>query len=306
MLSNYKRLYYLLAFLGLFPFSYKIINNEISFSFPRSLKIYCYLLLTLSVLSKFSFAYLKCYESMFREFLTGIFTISYFCTWLFDYLNNFYYTKELTTILKDIYTLEVELKTIPKRNLHFNIFCWQKAVLFGIIIGEDVLQNYYSKWIFGEGCRNFSFLDYFGCVCTELNYVFILCEMQNLLQQCQIRFKFETKLTNDKIKDYAKILLKFKRTYKKTNSIYQIPALLQLGMNFSYLLLSFNIFINFATERIHFEFSWNNFTKFIEFNSVFVWVLNGLYDSVLLVYYVEKCEAEVFFLKIHFFINYTN
>lgn len=138
MLENFKFTYYLNVFMGLLPFYYKIQHNEIVFSFPKILTVYCYSLFTINLIISFCLLYSGCCNNIVDSFLSSVLKLTFYIGWLFWYMNSYYCTKGLIIILENIYVLEKKLHRKQQTNSSFFLVLFSKTCTF--------YHNYWTKY----------------------------------------------------------------------------------------------------------------------------------------------------------------
>lgn len=243
MFSNFKFLFYVNSIQGLAPFSYKIVNKEITFSFSRVKTIYSYVFfVSLAIYSVVSIC-LECYVTISSSFLSLVTSSSALVLWLCCYFTNFYYAKKLTLILKMIFDLE-QLKQPERRNILFHIYCWFWFILLLSFFIQNILSYFkYIIWEFSLNCVLLSWTEMLVHCFFELQLLLILTELQNLIKEWTSSLNSEKNLKRDAVEKYINVLLQMKEIFKEINCVYQLMVTVLIGLNFMDMLMSFNSFL---------------------------------------------------------------
>lgn len=288
MFKNYIILHYITTFLGLTSFSYKITKNEINFSFPKLKIVYCVTLFIFFFLYLILASALSCIKFVSKSFFNEVFYLSFLVGWSVLYLNNFLNTKKLTTLLKDLYTLE-QMKKPQRRNTHLLNFCAQSSVILLIfmiqflnVVGTNVFEM-------PDVCLIVYFIEYLIITFVLFTFVFIITELRILVFEWQNSLELEEK-AHFQIEQYKKIMLYMKNIFKDANEIFQVPLTSVFALNFLNVLVCFYAFLSISLFRTAIT---QLPQKLAHLHAPLMWFIQGFLGNIILIYHIDECAKDL-------------
>lgn len=289
MFKHYTYLYYLSLLFGQIPFFYSISKNEIAFSFPKIKIAFCISAFLIFVSLELLVLYLVCSNYVMYSFMTGSPMIGLFIIWIITNLNNFYYSKEITMVLKEVFELEKMTKS-PKMNKLFILHIAQ-MVFFLTAINLEHLPIFYSEFNLPPKCMVPMHLEYLDYKIVLATYIFVITELRLGIRQWKANFKTDKLLdTSVELEKYLQIYAKIHKTLKLSNKIFAIPVVAFLGGNFLTVLMTFYVFLHKNTFHIE---SSNIFSIIPRLYSASYWGFSAVVGVFLLVFFIDSVEKEL-------------
>lgn len=258
---------------GLHAFSFKIHENNVKFIITKWDIVYNFLIITTII--SFSFF------SKISSFQDTPFHISYFFVTFISIIGiftNFYYTRDIIWLLKNIFDLKKRLRGKEQHNTDFYMLLFQKCLnIFGNII-LSFCTNYGVDVGLSWNLVLSAYLEYQIMISVTIFYTYTLTELNMLMKLYK----------DENIEKNINFVRTLKEYFEKNNHIHQIPILLLITVYFFGMMTPFTLFI--VTEEPRNLGFWSILNRYF---SIIMWILSDFYEMYILVYYIEKFNKKV-------------
>lgn len=288
MFKCYTLIYYVTSIFGLVPFTYTIQSNEIIFSFTIFKIIYSGIIFGLFAMYVLVATYSKCTDFALSSFLTLITYASYLLGSFSEYFINLYYSKKLIVVLQTLFKMEQKIKS-QQRNNFFKIFCILELLMTLVFYSQHIVGKA-SHYLLSHHCLIIIYMEYIEFMAIFFTCIFILTKLRLFAVELRTCLSNRKNLTYIELKEYVEDLKELKSTYKRVNQIYQIPFTMYIALSFINLLLSFH---NFLDGGIFTANLGDLYNKIFELYSSVVWCFQSSVNSIVIIYFVEKCAEEI-------------
>lgn len=289
MFREYKFPYYLSSLIGQVLFSYKIKNNELTFSLSKIKILYSFIIFLVQGCFIVLFTYYSCRRFHFYSFLSASTFFGCVFSWCVAYLNSYFYTNQITHLLGQLYELE-QTKEVQKKNTYFLIFIIEVIILSIIFCFQSHMNYDKTKYSFTMMCYIPLYIQYLGNMSGITVHIFILTELRIFAIEEQKCFKSKKKLTSLELESYINKLEQFKKMFKKTNRTSNFPFIWILGISLVNILLGFYVFLHSGLFQVDIkDLIW----KLIELYSPMSWFVYGCICTISLICVIEKCGYEI-------------
>lgn len=288
MLKHYTVPYYLGLIFGQVPFSYKVTQDGIVFSFTRVRLLFCILIFAVLFICTISMLFMGCTYYVLSTFLSSMDLISFLMAWFICQTNNIYYSKNLSNILKQLYDLERKKK--PRQE---NVFVYIAFYFFELLLLVILLLSipFFASFTMSlpSLCLFAICLTYAACKIILATTFFIFFELRTHITQWRHSL-VSKKNTFADLLNCSKTIKKFEKIFIEANKIYQIPIAVLLGISFVNILECFYLCLHYRYLGSPFE---DLGTNILILNSPILWFLQGCVDCVYMVYYIDSCGTEL-------------